>query len=470
MREREALSAGACIARFFQARLYLALGVTFLLVGALLCASFILSFRLVTVNSWVMHTHQVLEELEKTLAIVKDTESNGRAYVITGLPAFFNAYHAAAGGYGPHLQRLRNLTADNPRQQARIAQLDPIVKQRLEYADLTVQLRTSEGFDAARAAVAQMRGMQLMDQVRRLFVEMDGEENALLVRRTHDLESATLVATSILSAGGLLMLLLFFILLHALRRQQDERDLANAKLQAVSLALERSNQDLQQFASIAAHDLQAPLRSIMGFLDLLEQRCGGQLDEKGKHYISRVMTAAKNMQTLVADLLSYSRVQTQGKPPAPVESSEAFKAALSALQAAVQESGATITCDALPAVMADISQLSRLYQNLIGNAVKYRKQDVPPVVHVSARRTGDAWTFSVKDNGIGMDMQYAERIFLIFQRLHNAEQYSGTGIGLAVCKRIVERHGGSIWVESSLGSGSTFFFTLPAVPVTKGGA
>ena len=227
-------------------------------------------------------------------------------------------------------------------------------------------------------------------------------------------------------------------------------------------ALKRSNADLQQFAYVASHDLQAPLRTITSYLQLLEHRYKDKLDRDAHEFIDFTVGAAKNMTALIRDLLEFSRVDTKGKPLEPVAMDEVVQQALGNLRVVIADSEAKVTTGSFPAVRGDDIQLTRLIQNLIGNALKYRAPDRPPAIEVKAERDGDTWVFSVADNGIGIEPKYFDRIFQIFQRLHTAEEYEGTGIGLAVCKRIVERHGGSIWVESEPGRGSTFRFTLPA--------
>jgi hypothetical protein len=206
--------------------------------------------------------------------------------------------------------------------------------------------------------------------------------------------------------------------------------------------------------------LQEPLRAVSGFVTLLRQRYGGRLDEKADGYITAAVEGAARMQALINDLLEYSRVGTRGNVPAPAQAGAALQDALENLRTLIQESGAVITADPLPRVRADAMQLTHVFQNLIANALKFRSER-PPQIQVGSRREAAAWLFWVRDNGIGIEPQYRERIFLIFQRLHTRSQYPGTGIGLAICKRIVERHGGRIWVESQPDQGSTFCFTLP---------
>ncbi len=224
--------------------------------------------------------------------------------------------------------------------------------------------------------------------------------------------------------------------------------------------LERSNTELEQFAYLASHDLQEPLRMITGYTTLLAKRYKGKLDQDADDFIGYAVDGAQRMHRLIQDLLTLSRVETRGKEFAPTDCEAVLNDTLVNLEAAIQDSGATVTHDALPKVIADSGQLVQVFQNLIGNAIKYRDSRAP-LIHVSCQLRAKEWLFSVKDNGIGIDPKNAERIFVMFQRLHTRREYPGTGIGLALCKKIIERHGGKIWVESQEGEGATFYFTLP---------
>jgi PAS domain S-box-containing protein len=239
-----------------------------------------------------------------------------------------------------------------------------------------------------------------------------------------------------------------------------ERKRAQGVLRAAYDELARSNSELQQFAYVASHDLQEPLRMIGSYTQLLERRYGDRLDADAREFMGFVVDGATRMKQLIEDLLAYSRVGTRGKELRPVQAQAALDRALVNLRGAIESAGAQVTHDALPTVSADDTQLTQLFQNLIGNAIKFRKQDEPIRVHVGTQDAGAEWRFSVSDNGIGIEPQYYERIFMVFQRLHTREEYAGTGIGLAICKKVVDRHDGRIWVESALGKGSTFNFTL----------
>ena len=250
----------------------------------------------------------------------------------------------------------------------------------------------------------------------------------------------------------------------AAARDITERKRAEEALNRQAEELARSNAELEKFAYVASHDLQEPLRMISGFSQLLARRYQGQLGPEADEFIGYVVDGTNRMQRLINDLLAYSRVGTRGGKSEPTDASLVFEKTMQNLRATIEESGASVSRDPLPTVTADGIQLAQLFQNLIGNAVKFRGEQRPRI-HVSARLEGGEWIFSVKDNGIGIDPKYFGRIFTIFQRLHGNTEYPGTGIGLAICKKIAERHGGRIWVESEPGKGSTFFFSI----IEKGG-
>src|ERR1700722_1699778 len=227
--------------------------------------------------------------------------------------------------------------------------------------------------------------------------------------------------------------------------------------------LKRSNDDLQQFAYVASHDLQEPLRMVASYTQLLAKRYKGRLDSEADEFIAYAVDGSNRMQGLIQDLLAYSRAGTNGKALHEISSEKALKDALANLRATIQESGALVTQDSLPVITSDDTQLTQVFQNLVGNAIKYRSAEVPRV-HVSAMKNGGKeWIFSVRDNGLGIDPQYFERIFVLFQRLHGRNEFAGTGIGLAICKKVLEQLGGRIWVESQLEKGSTFYFALPEI-------
>jgi PAS domain S-box-containing protein len=246
----------------------------------------------------------------------------------------------------------------------------------------------------------------------------------------------------------------------AFKKAKVELDKKAKELAISNEALTKSNEELEQFAYVASHDLQEPLRMVSSYLGLVGRRYTDKLDKDGKEFIEYAVDGAKRMQAMINDLLQYSRVTTQGKPFEKTNMEEVLEKVLMNLKIAIEESGGKITHDKLPEIMADRVQMERLLQNLLGNAIKYRG-DRKPKVHVSVKRKKGEYEFSVQDNGIGIEKEYQGKIFGIFQRLHTREEYAGTGIGLAVCKKIVERHKGKIWVDGKINEGSSFYLTIP---------
>ncbi len=254
-----------------------------------------------------------------------------------------------------------------------------------------------------------------------------------------------------------------FVELHRMRVLETQ---AKEKLAVMTKELARSNDELEQFAYAASHDLQEPLRNIKGFAELLAKRYKGRLDDQADEFITFITEGADRMRNLITGLLAYSRITTQGKPLQAVDCNRLMEDTLNMIQKTQEDARAVITFDQLPTLKADAVQIKQLFQNLILNAIKFKGRN-PPVIHITAEPSGEpsekTWLFSFSDNGIGIDPDQTERIFRMFQRLHKREAYQGDGLGLTICKKIVERHGGRIWVESERGKGSTFYVTLPGV-------
>lgn len=246
-----------------------------------------------------------------------------------------------------------------------------------------------------------------------------------------------------------------------LKKEITERKNTEEKLKHTTADLARSNKELEQFAYVASHDLQEPLRMITSYLHLLEDRYKERLDSDAQEFIDYAVDGASRMHDLIDNLLAYSRVETHGKSFEVTDCNPVLNMALTNLKIAIEKSGAAVTRGEMPKVMADPTQLLEVFQNLVSNAIKFRGAD-PVKIDISAQQKGSEWMFCVKDNGIGIDLKHSERIFLIFQRLHTRDEYPGAGVGLAICKKIVERHGGRIWLESEIGKGSGFCFTIPA--------
>ncbi|WP_338872909.1 ATP-binding protein [Spirosoma sp. SC4-14] len=267
--------------------------------------------------------------------------------------------------------------------------------------------------------------------------------------------------TGIVSIATVIALIRYFHEAVGLRTSREyERELAFRQLAMQELT--RSNQELQQFAYIASHDLQSPLKTISNYLSLLEAKHSSQLDTDARRLIGVTTAAAERMRGLINDLLDFSRVGTE-IAFSQINLSELVNEVLEEQQVEIQQTGALIEIAPLPIIMGHQTDIKQLFQNLISNSLKYRRRDTTPIIHIAATEDGHQFTFSISDNGIGIDKQYYDRVFHIFQRLHGRNEYSGTGIGLATCKKVVEIYGGNIWLESTVGVGTTFYFTIPKV-------
>jgi PAS domain S-box-containing protein len=252
------------------------------------------------------------------------------------------------------------------------------------------------------------------------------------------------------------------LLVISIIRDISSRKQSEDRLKAVAADLARSNAELEQFAYVASHDLQEPLRMVASYTQLLARRYQGKLDQDADEFIGFAVDGARRMQELINDLLAYSRAGTRPLQLDAIDTNRLVDQIVADFGVAIADANANISHDPLPTVQADATQLRQVFQNLLANGLKFHRPGVPPRVHVSCKREGNTWVFAIEDKGIGIEPQYAERIFVLFQRLHTRAEYPGTGIGLAICKRIVERHGGRIWLESELGIGTTFRFSLPA--------
>ena len=419
-----------------------------------------------------------LQKLDNVLSTLKDAETGQRGYLLTGQESYLGPYHSAVKTIAQQIEDLRQLTVADPEQQQQIIGLQPLVNRKLAELKQTIDLRKNEGVEAAVQLVSTNQGQALMVQLRQKIQQLQSENYRELQNRLRAKEKDYRRVQFIFSGGIILNLAAFYLVYRAIRQETIERKRAEALLTQLNQELEdrvqertlklkqandnlcRSNQELEQFAYVASHDLQEPLRAVNSYAQLFTRKYQGHIDAKADKYLNYIMEGATRMQQLINDLLEFSRVGTRGKELSPTDCEVVLSKVLANLKVAIAESNAVVTHDPLPTVLGDGTQLIQLLQNLISNAIKFRREE-PPQVHIKAVQSPKEWVFEVRDNGIGMESEYFERIFTIFQRLHSKSEYPGTGIGLAVCKKILERHGGRIWVESQLGEGTTFYFTIP---------
>lgn len=423
-------------------------------------------------------TINLLHELH--LEILR-AETGQRGYLLTNLDTYATPYREAMSAIDTRLSNMAQATMDAA-QQERFVRLQGLIGEKLNEMSRSVDLLSNNLDGDAIQALLTHRGLGLMQEITLLSQEMEQHERALLDEHLmHARDSRGAAFFLILTANlvGLVMVFVTAMLVRShLRKEREYRDnLQAAKdtleqrveertavLQHYSNELKRSNRELQDFAFVASHDLQEPLRKIRAFGDRLQQKFAEPLGDQGRDYIKRMQSASTRMSALIEDLLSFSRITTKAKPFLPVALDKVVAEVLEDLEVAIDECDASIDCDPLPTIDADQFQMKQLFQNLIGNALKFRKPDVAPAITIRVeQQDGDATQtlIRVSDNGIGFDQSFAERIFMPFQRLHGKNEYSGTGIGLAICRRIVERHGGTLDANSHPDAGSVFTVALP---------
>jgi signal transduction histidine kinase len=409
---------------------------------------------------WVTHTRDVLKSIELLRYSMEAITSNIRGFLITGEDSYLATYRANLADVQKQRTEIRNLTADNPEQQRKLPALESLTAHRIERAEVLISLQRTAGFEAAAESIRSGPGKAITDDFQALADKFQAEELRLLALRKAEVKDRVGQTEAILILGTLLGLLITGIAGWSVQRDSTKRKEAEANLLLKMKELNRSNQELAQFASVASHDLQEPLRMVIRYTQLLSRRYKGKMDADADEFLAFAVDGATRMHQLIQDLLTYSRLGAKQARFTDTNSDEAFQKAIFNLRGAIEGSGAQVTHDPLPVVLADKIQLTQLFQNLVGNAIKYQKPGTPKI-HVSAAMNGTKkWKFSVTDNGLGIDPENFEKIFGMFQRLHTREEFTGTGIGLALCKKIVERHGDSISVESQLGQGSTFRFAL----------
>jgi signal transduction histidine kinase len=436
-----------------------------------------LSFKLAQVDFWAMHTHKVIETLKDALSALQDVETGERGYLATMDKRFLEPYHRGMETSMGKINEIKSFTEDNQVQQRAVEKLRQIAERKIALATRDVQTGHEEGSTYLNS---QLEGKQVMDAFRDQVKVMIGTEQALLDTRVEELrfsQYALWTVTGMLALVGMAILFWVFRITKSgiefekrrvteLNEEIEQRIKTEKALKDATVNLARSNADLQQFAYVASHDLQEPLRAVTGFLTLLNSKIGNTLDDDSKKYITHAVEGAHRMRALVNDLLTYARVESRSKEFTAVKLEDVLEQTLSNLSVQVEETHAKVSHDLLPTVLGDATQLGQLFQNLIGNAIKFRSSKAPEI-KISVVGQKEDWLFSFQDNGRGFDMEHAERIFVIFQRLQGRDQASGTGIGLALCKKIVERHQGKIWVDSAPDKGSTFFFTLPKLDGEK---
>jgi signal transduction histidine kinase len=439
----------------------------------------------------ILHTRNVQAGLAQILSELVDAETGQRGFLITSDDVYLQPYESARRGLPGQMRAMRDLLTDNPEQLARFDHVEHLIQERMAILEFSVQQIRDQQTDVAFESIKAGRGLSVMNQLRERIAEMQAVEETHLSERSRqsNVQFQTTLVTIVLGTTISLAVvgLAYFVIGQELTRRKDAEQAVRAindrlettvsertsALVQTSAELLRSNRELEQFAYVASHDLQEPLRKIQAFGDRLKKATGDTLPEASREYVDRMQASATRMRTLISDLLTYSRVSTQNQAFRPVNLSEILAGVQSDLVVRIEECGGRIDADPLPTINADPTQMQQLFQNLIGNALKFRRAEIPPVIRITCRPLADVptdenhtagsrgWRILVTDNGIGFETQYADRIFGLFQRLHGRGEYDGTGIGLSICRKIVERHGGRITANSQPGVGTEFVIDLP---------
>ena len=439
----------------------------------------------------VRHTRDVQVGIADILSDMIDAETGNRGFIITSDPTYLVPYRVVKESLPIKQQSFRQLISDNPEQLSRFSEVESLIRDRIAIFEESITFVEKGNQKAAVEALRSGKGMRVMNLFRQRIKEMDKAEDTLLNNRTIDATTSFRVTVATNIVGTSIALAIIGLAYYVIARELQRRVQAETEIRSINERLEstielrakaltqtstelmRSNQELEKFAYVASHDLQEPLRKIQAFGDRLKQKAGDVLNEACRDYVDRMQSSATRMRTLINDLLAYSRVTSQGRPFAIVDLSELVAGVISDLEPAIDDCGGRIEINALPNVHADPTQMRQLFQNLLVNALKFRKPGVVPEVTVRAIPASDlsmiaippppttGWRITVTDNGIGFDPAYSERIFELFQRLHGRGEYDGTGIGLAVCRKIVERHSGQIIARGRPGEGAEFLIDLP---------
>lgn len=440
----------------YKLRSYSLLGISLVI----LLISFIYLYHIRTeyndLQNRVLHDETIMTVIYEANTGLLQAQAATHGHIMSQNEWFLNNYTFADSSFHDELNYLYELTRESPPQRSLVEKMDSVGRLKTDHLKEMFRIFREEGKPAAEQVIARGAGrffmqnyIEFSNQLSDLTME-EIDSNKAELNRLYFLDLELTVAMGFVASVLLISLFIYFY-----RSQQ--------KMSEYNIMLEERNEELQQFSYVASHDLKEPLRMVKSFLTLLENKYRGQLDEKADEYIHYAVDGAERMQQLIDDLLEYSRVGRTNSKMEEVDFNEILQDVEKNLNSLIKENRASIRAQSeLPVVKGFKYELVRVMQNLISNAIKFKKPGTDPVVEIGAEKKKKHWVFSVKDNGIGISEEHSERIFNIFERLHSKSEYTGTGIGLAVARKIIDRHGGRIWAKSGEGKGSIFYFTLPA--------
>ncbi|HYD79709.1 MAG TPA: CHASE3 domain-containing protein [Paucimonas sp.] len=424
--------------------------------------------RLQELGRLVSRTHMVLERLELVYAQLKDAQSSARIFIISGTPKLLREFEFYSSELDNELDALRRLVADSPQQARNFSSLRTLIDTHLAFIHSGISLRRTDRAANAIAHVASEEGIRLMDNVRAGIAIMRDAEESLLQARSAAVERHTQNTKLLIvfgSCGAYLMMSGAYFLLRSetQRRRQADRALhdANEELHRHANQLEATNKELESFSYSISHDLRIPLRAIAGYTGMLEEDYGNRLDDEGRRLLKVIGDNSKRMGDLINDLLAFSRLGRKEIAAVEVDMTSLAAAAAEEVGRAEGRAPTQLIIENMPPAWGDRALLHQVWTNLISNAFKYSADRKPSIVRIEAEAAEQETIYRIRDNGVGFDMRYYDKLFGVFQRLHSAEEFPGTGVGLAIVQRIVVRHGGRVWAQSEAGKGATFHFSLP---------
>lgn len=407
-------------------------------------------------------SHEFVQVLNNMDATMENVENAHRRYLVTGEAVYLEPYRTMLQQQDAYMRYLHELANDSPEQQRRLALLEQLMTQQLEAETHAIEQRDQGGFDAVYKLALDGAAKQELDSIHRVIGAMELDERRAVIRRVGESASGTTTTIALLVFGALLVFALLAAVYYLIHHDITERRRVAAELQLRGELLEAANKELEAFSYSVSHDLRAPLRHIDGYASLLSKAAGESLNEKAKRYLQTISDSARQMGQLIDDLLVFSRMGRQEMLHTTVNLNQLIQTILYDLRLDLQGRSISWTIDPLPDVPGDPAMLRQVFVNLISNAVKFTKTQPAAAIQIGADGTSPAETvIHVRDNGVGFDMQYVNKLFGVFQRLHRADEFEGTGIGLANVRRIVHRHGGRTWADGALGKGATFFVALP---------